>query len=151
MSTDLVNVAVPRQHLSRVYGLIAQLEGKIITVEAPDVDDSPSPSLATDEWTPARIRKMVEQSEAPMRSVLNALASQPGAWLSTQVLAEAVGGAADWNTIAGMFGAFGRRCKSRYGLETKPYDRRNEHGVGKVYRMSKEIAQQVLQAMKNGH
>ncbi len=151
MSTDLVNVAVPREHLSRVYGLIAQLEGKIVTVESPQVDDSPSADSATDEWTPALIRKMVEQSDKPMRSVLKALASRSGEWLSSQDLAEAVGGAADWNTIAGMFGAFGRRLKNRYALRTKPWERRYEHGVGKVYRMSKEIAQHVLQALKNGH
>jgi hypothetical protein len=64
-------------------------------------------------------------------------------------VAAAIGDDADWNTVAGMLGAFGRRLKSRYKLKTKPFERRYEHGVGKVYRMLKEIAQQVLQALKD--
>jgi hypothetical protein len=39
--------------------------------------------------------------------------------------------------------------KGRYKLKTKPFERRYEHGVGKVYRMLKEIAQQVLQTLKD--
>ena len=151
MSTDLVNVAVPLQHLSRVYGLIAQLEGKVVDVLVPKTDDLPEADAVNDEWTPSRIQKMVLQSAKPMRNVLMALASRSGEWLSTQELADAIEGKnADWNTIAGMFGAFNRRCKNRYGLNTLPFDRRYEHGVGKVFRMSKEISQHVLRALKNG-
>jgi hypothetical protein len=35
--------------------------------------------------------------------------------------------------------------------EVNAYERRYEHGVGKVLRMSNDMAQQVLQAMKNGN
>lgn len=148
MSHDLVNVAVPRIHLSKVYGFIAHLEGKPVASEAPEPEAWQAEAAADLEWTPARIRTMVDQSDKAMRSVLKALASRPGEWLSTEVLAEAVSGSANSNTIAGTLGAFGRRCKSRYGLETKPYERKYEHGVGKVYRMSKQIAQQVLKALE---
>jgi hypothetical protein len=150
MSDDLVTVPVPRKYLSRVYGLIAELDGGVVTATIPSAP-VPSPSEPPDdEWTPSRIRKMVQQSDAPMRGFLKALASHPGEWLSTEKLAQAIGDDKDWNTVAGMLGAFGRRLKSRYHLETKPFERRYEHGVGKVYRMSKEMAQQVLQALKNG-
>ena len=156
MPSDLVNVAVPREHLIPVYGLLAQLAGKVVTVLAPGADVAPDSSHeSSGEWTSALIRKMVEQSDKPMRSVLKALASRPGEWLSSKDLAAAVGKNvmghdADWNTIAGMFGAFKRRCKNRYRVNTLPFEKRYEHGVGKVFRMSKEIAQQVLQALKNG-
>ena len=86
-----------------------------------------------------------------MRDILGALASHPGEWLSTEVLAKAIKGKeADWNTVAGVVGAFGRRLKSRYGLDTKLCERRYEHGVGKILRMSKEMALQVQQALENG-
>jgi hypothetical protein len=93
---------------------------------------------------------MVQESDTAMRAILTELATHPEEWLTTTKLAAAIGGSADWNTVAGTLGAFGRRRKSRYGLDTMPYERRREPGVGKVLRMSKEIAQQVLEALKNG-
>jgi hypothetical protein len=92
---------------------------------------------------------MVQQSPPAMRDILKALATHAGEWLSSEQLAKAIQGKdADWNTVAGTLGAFGRRLTSRYGLDTYPYDRRHEHGVGKVLRMREEMAQQVLQALK---
>ena len=59
---------------------------------------------------------------------------------------------ADWKTVAGTLGAFGRRVASRYGLETLPFERRYDHDAhGKVHRMSSEMAAQILQAMANGN
>jgi len=151
MSDDLVTVPVPRKHLSRVYGFIAELDGGLAT----SIPQAPAPAASespTEEWTPALIRKMVEQSPPAMRDLLNALATHPGEWMSSEKLAKAIQGKeADWNTVAGTLGAFGRRLKSRYGLNTRPYEDRYEHGVGKVLRMSNEMAQQVLQAMKVGY
>ena len=155
MSDDLVNVLVPRRHLSRVYGLIAELEGGVAPAAPSNPGVTPTdPQL--DEWTPSRIRKMVDESDTAMRALLKELATHAGAWRSTEDLAAAIGtGAdgrrADWNTVAGTMGAFGRRLKNRYALDTKPYERRREPGAGKMFRMSKEMAQQVLQAMKSGN
>lgn len=150
MIDDLVNVAVPRQHLARVYGLIAELDGGGVATTIPSPIPAVAPSNGNDEWTPSRIRRMVQESDTAMRAILKELATHPEEWLTTTKLAAAIGGSADWNTVAGTLGAFGRRRKSRYGLDTMPYERRREPGVGKVIRMSKEIAQQVLEAMKNG-
>lgn len=148
MVDELINVAVPRRHLARVYGLIAELDSG----EAAGTPISLAPTPTDDrfeEWTPARIRRMVEESDTAMRAILTMLASHADEWLTTTKLAEAIGGSADWNTVAGTLGAFGRRRKSRYGLGTMPYERRREPGVGKVLRMPKEIAQHVLRALKN--
>ncbi|MBC7821367.1 MAG: hypothetical protein IAG10_31150 [Planctomycetaceae bacterium] len=150
MTDDLINVAVPRQHLARVYGLIAELDAGGVATAMP----SPAPAVpagnGNDEWTPSRIRRMVQESDTAMRAILTELATHAEEWLTTTKLAAAIGGSADWNTVAGTLGAFGRRRKSRYGLDTMPYERRREPGVGKVLRMSKEMAQQVLEALKNG-
>jgi hypothetical protein len=80
-----------------------------------------------------------EQADAFFASALKAHADHPGEWLSTEALAKSIQGKeADWNTVAGALGAFGHRSKSRYRPETKPYERRYEHGVGRVLRMSRE-------------
>lgn len=148
---DLVNVLVPRKHLSQVYGLIAQLEGATSSPTA-TLDEQPTNSGATDEWTPSRLRTMVEDSGPAMRDLLRAMAARPGEWLSTRDLAAALKNKpeADWNTIAGTLGAFGRRVKSRYGLETWPfhYKRDHEHHCW-IYSMSPEVAKPVIALLKD--
>jgi hypothetical protein len=119
-------------------------------VIGPQIRRNARSGAPADEWTPSRIRKMVEQSPPAMRDILTALASHPGEWMTSETLAKAIRGKdADWNTVAGTLGAFGRRLKSRYGMDSHPYEGRHEHGVGKVLRMSSQMAQQILQAMKN--
>ncbi|MCC6284232.1 MAG: hypothetical protein IT439_02845 [Phycisphaerales bacterium] len=143
---DLVNVLVPRKHLSQVYGLIAQLEGAAPSATA-TIEEPPMGNGATDEWTPSRLRTMVEDSGPAMRDLLRAMAARPGEWLTTQDLAAALKNKpkADWNTIAGTLGAFGRRVKSRYGLETWPFQvkRDHEHHCW-IYSMSQEVAKKIL-------
>jgi hypothetical protein len=127
-----------------VYGFIAELDGT-----APSPAPAPEASQPDGgEWTHARLWKMIEESPPAMRDILRALATHPGEWMSSDQLAQAIRGKqADSNTVAGTLGAYGRRLKSRYGLDVPPFDRRYEHGVGKVLRMSREMAQQVLQAL----
>ena len=143
---DLVSVLVPRKHLSQVYGLIAQLEGAGPSTPT-NIDEMPADNGATDEWTPSRLRTMVEDSGPAMRDLLRAMAARPGEWLTTQDLASALKHKpkADWNTIAGTLGAFGRRVKSRYGLETWPFQvkRDHEHHCW-IYSMSQEVAKKIL-------
>jgi|GEM_PF-2047146 len=150
---DLVAVMVPKKHLAKVYGLIARLDGAdevespVENVEAPAIEAVP------DEWTPSRIRTAVEQSPPAMRDILRALADRAGEWLTTHELAQAIQANpnADWKTVAGTLGAFGRRISSRYGLESLPFDGKYDHTAGcRVYRMSADMARQVLQALENG-
>lgn len=150
MVDEIVSVPVPRQYLAQVYRVIAELDAGARGVSA-----QPTPVAAEageDEWTPARIRRMVEESDETMRNILEAMAKQPGTWLTSEDLAKAIKSkTADWNTVAGALGAFSRRLSNRYGLESMPYQKRREPGAGKVFQMTKEMAQQILRALKNGH
>ena len=147
---ELVAVMVPKRHLSKVYGFIAQLDSN-----SPEAGNSPAeaPTDAASDWTSARVRRMVQESQQAMRDVLQAMAEKAGTWVSVPELASAISNnpKADWNTIAGAMGAFGRRVKNRYGIDKKPFERRYDHTThGKMFRMSKDIASQVLLALKNG-
>lgn len=59
-------------------------------------------------------------------------------------MAKGIGPDADWNTVAGTLGAFGRRLKTRSALESWPFDNRIDHEVGgRVCRMSEETAKPI--------
>jgi hypothetical protein len=151
---DLVSVMVPRKHLSQVYGLIAKLDGG----DASGSAAVPVPTAPTngngaesDEWTPSRLRKMLQQSPPAMKDLLRVMAQHPDQWLTTQQLAKAIQGNAnaDWKTVAGTMGAFGRRVKNRYALESFPFEKRYDHEAkSKVYRMTGAMSAQVLQVLQ---
>lgn len=152
VNEDLVSVMVPKRHLTKVYGLIAQLENG--PADAAEAETDVSPAAGSDEWTPSRIRTAVDQSPPAMRDILRALAERPGEWLTTYELAQAIQHKpdADWKTVAGTLGAFGRRIASRYGLENLPFEGKYDHTEGcRVHRMSADIARQVLAALGNGN
>ncbi len=87
---------------------------------------------------------MVQESSPALLAILGALADSPGEWLTMGDLAKPIGPKADWNTVAGTLGAFGRRLKSRYGLESWPFENRLDHAKGtRECRMSKETARAV--------
>ena len=157
---ELVNVLVPRRHLSQVYGFIAKLEvagsDRAATEPIADPEDRDATTASNgsgstqdlDEWTPSRLRKMVEQSPPAMADILDALAERSGEWLSMEELAAAIRNKpdADWNTVAGTLGAFGRRVKNRYGIESWPFENRYDHEIrGRVCRMSDEVARLIKQ------
>lgn len=149
---ELVAVMVPKKHLARVYGFIARLDEDGNDEPVPEGGSTDGESMM-DEWTPSRIRTAVQQSPPAMRCILRALAGRPGEWLTTQELARAIEGNpdADWKTVAGTLGAFGRRVSSRYGLESLPFEGVYDHSAGcKVHRMSADMARRILQALNNG-
>lgn len=151
-SDELVTVMVPRRHLSHVYGLIASLDSG--EGNAPVAVPTPPPNgngATLEEWTPLRLRKMLQQSPPAMKDVLRTMAEHPDEWLTTQQLAAAIQNNpnADWMTVAGTMGAFGRRVKNRYGLESSPFEKRYDHQAkSKVYRMSAATSAQVLQVLQ---
>jgi hypothetical protein len=90
---------------------------------------------------------MVEESPPAMLSILKALADRPGEWLTSHDLAAAIGRKADWKTVAGTLGAFGRRCKNRYKMSL-PIERRFDHQINvKVCRMNDEMARLIKSFM----
>lgn len=151
MATDeLVNVPVPRRHLSQVYGFIAGLEGiespvpamsGIAEVSSPSASRGGGATESNDEWTQSRLRRMVSESPPAMLKILRTLSERPGEWLTMNELAKCIRPDADWKTVGGTLGAFGRRVRNRYGLESWPFESRFDHEVsGMVSRMSDEIA-----------
>lgn len=146
---DLVAVMVPRVHLSQVYGFIASLESGAdapsADVSVPVVEES-----ASDEWTASRLRRMIHESPPAMKEILRTLAEHPNEWLTTNQLADALQTEdADWMTVAGTMGAFGRRLKNRYGIESFPFDKRYSHEArSKIYRMSQRMAAVILSQLQ---
>lgn len=147
MSDDqLVAVMVPSKHLAQVYGFIASLAGEEAKSPPKAKSESPAANGAMDEWTPTRLKKAIEQSPPAMRDILRALANKGGEWLTIEELASSIQGNEDatWNTVAGTLGAFGRRLKNRYGLETFPFEKRFDHASNcNIYQMSKDVAASV--------
>lgn len=147
MQDDLISVMIPKRHLAKVYGLVAELEAVQTEQHRPAPATEPT---AAEGWTPAQIRVAVQQSPPAMRDILRALANRAGEWLSTHDLARAIrdNPQADWKTVAGTLGAFGRRISSRYQLQSLPFEGRYDHGVGcRVHRMSAETAREVVQVL----
>jgi hypothetical protein len=66
-------------------------------------------------WDEVTVRRAYRESADGMRRLLDFLARNPGREISSYELADAVEARYGWNTIAGMLGAFGRRCANRYG------------------------------------
>jgi hypothetical protein len=148
--SDLVSVMVPKQYLSKVYGFIASLESG-----GPQAEPMPADAATNgefDDWTSSRLQRMVRESPPAMRDMLREIASRSEDWVTSHDLAKAIKSKpnADWNTVAGTMGAFGRRLKSRYGIETKPYEQRRDHEARcKVFRMKKDVADQILHALES--
>ncbi len=150
MEEELVDVKVPRRHLTAVYGLIAQLEG------APQPANEPSGSNGSaqdfGQWTPEKLRRAYNQSPDPLKAVLKYLAEHPDEVVSTETLSQvygkARGRAATPANLAGAIGAFGRRVANRYGIKgpngrsIRPFSSWWDAGEGSVvYQMSPHIAE----------
>jgi hypothetical protein len=129
---DLVQVFVPRRHLAQVYAFIASLEG---------VGAEPSAAAHTEDgWDEALIRRMYEESPTTVKRMLRALAEAPDEELTTDDLAAAMKPGANWNSVAGAFGAFGRRVKNRYRRSTWPFEMRWDNDLSRAfYKMSPAV------------
>lgn len=115
-SDDFVQIAIPARYVMRVYSFLAALErGGASEGTEPD-DTMVRPDLDAE-----LAARMFIESEARHRSLLLLLAENPGKWLYTSDLANGLGITTGSKSMAGMFGAFGRRAKHRYqGL--KPWN-----------------------------
>ena len=144
---DMVSVMVPRRLVTQVYGLIARLDvGSPIDEAAPTPTSLVSNSDLTSDWTDKLLRRMVEESPPAMRDILGLLASRPGESLGAEDLAKSIKGNnhANWNTIAGTLGAFGRRVKNRYKSDQWPFAAKYEHAHDGIrYRMTAAMATRI--------
>ena len=70
-------------------------------------------------WDRETVRKAYRESADNMRELLRFLSRSPEREVSSYEIADAIGARFGWNTVAGMLGAFQRRCANHYG-RTKP-------------------------------
>jgi hypothetical protein len=112
---DVVYVPVPSQWLSDVYALLGALGSGSVPVRAGvETDSGPDGEL---------IRRMYVESESEQRRLMRLMADSPDAWRYSKELAQDLGLLHGARGLAGMFGAFGRRAKHRYGGQ-KPWESR---------------------------
>ena len=144
---EMVSVMVPRRLVTQIYGLIARLDaGLPLELLPPSPPPSVSEANSTSDWTERLLRRMIEESPPAMRDILGLLASRPGESLSAEDLAKSIKAKKDanWNTIAGTLGAFGRRVKNRYKSDQWPFAAKYEHAHRSVrYRMTAPMATRI--------
>jgi hypothetical protein len=139
-SKDFIQIAVPAQHVIPVYAFLAKLEHGAVDS---DEEGSEIPMLDRD-----LVVRMFAESEDRHRHLLLVLADNAGKWMYTTDIADGLGITSGSKSMAGMFGAFGRRAKHRYdGL--KPWDSTwdNAHHEAR-YKMDPQVAVWVLEAAK---
>lgn len=115
--SDLVPVAVPRQHLIAVYGFLAQLEGAsapvghdVETVDAVDADDATEVTWPVEDLR--RFAATPTATSSTIGKVLDVLAASPGDYLSTSELEEQTG--VERKNLKGAFSALTRHINKHY-------------------------------------
>ena len=113
---DLVQVAVPRQHLIAVYGLLAQLEqGTQARTDVPSSGETRGQEGAA-VWSVVDLRRFAATptaTSATIGKVLDALVAHPGEYLSTSELEKQTGVAR--SNLKGAFSALTRHINKHYG------------------------------------
>lgn len=127
---EFVSVLVPRKHLTRVYGLVASLEQH--ASGNPEVAPAPN-ETKEEQWPRDLIERQYRESPDSMKKFQRFLADHEGKEFSTTQMADAIGVAYGWNSVAGALGAYGRRVKNRYKRESFPFDSRWDHEKGEQY------------------
>jgi len=136
---DIVYVPVPSQWLGDVYALLGTLGNRSV-MPRPGIEVSVSQGKAL-------LRQMYLESEGEQRRLMRLMAERPDKWRYSKELAADLGLPKGTRGLAGMFGAFGRRAKHRYGGQ-KPWEvswdaAREENR----YRMPADIAATILDAV----
>lgn len=135
---DVVYVPVPSQWLGDVYALLGALGSRSVAprtgIEVPASQGE------------ALLRQMYLESEGEQRRLMRLMAERPDEWRYSKELAADLRLPKGTRGLAGMFGAFGRRAKHRYGGQ-KPWEvnwdaAREENR----YRMPADIAATILDA-----
>jgi hypothetical protein len=143
-SNEFVNIPVPRQYVTQVYGFIASLESD---GGESRVDTSPGSDAATmsESWPEDLIIRQYRESPESMKKFQQYLAEHAGQDFSSSQIAEAIGAEYGWNSIAGALGAYGRRVKNRYKRSTFPFKQNWDHQNGEMrHGMTPEVAEIIL-------
>ena len=138
---EYVSVLVPKQYLMRIYGFIASLDSPQDSHESPRADATAKHEEEI--WDRDLIIRQFEESPDSMKSFQRFLADHPDQAFSTTEIAERLGMAGGWNSLAGALGAYGHRVKGRYKmLHSFPFQSRWDHGTGQsMHSMSPDVAE----------
>jgi hypothetical protein len=131
MPTDFISVPVPNDRVTEVYELLAH----------------PTPQ-SNGHWPLELVARAMHESPPGPRAAFELLAERGDHGATTQELVQELdykrGGAA----LAGMFGAFGRRCLRRYGQTSRLYVRVWDPGLHEArYTLKPEYREAVLAAL----
>jgi hypothetical protein len=143
---EFVNIPVPRQYVTQVYGFIASLEsgGGESRVETSPSSDVAAATLS-ESWPEDLIIRQYRESPESMKKFQQYLAEHAGQDFSSTEIAEAIGAEHGWNSIAGALGAYGRRVKNRYKRSTFPFNQNWDHEHGEMrHGMTPEVAEIIL-------
>jgi len=138
---EFVNIPVPSQYVTQVYGFIASLSGQ--TGES-QVEPASSSDLETksENWTEDLIIRQYRESPESMKKFQQYLAEHAGQDFSSTEIAVAIGAEHGWNSIAGALGAYGRRVKNRYKRSSFPFQQGWDHEHGEMrHGMTPEVAE----------
>jgi hypothetical protein len=131
-------VPVPKRYVMQVYGFIMTLAGQ---EQAGDEDTAESKDEKWMWLDDEYVERAWDESTPSMRTILTYLAAREDEWVPMADLVKQLGPDADPHTVAGTLGAFTRRCETRYGHATWPFDAEpGAHGAGASYRMEARYA-----------
>lgn len=134
-----VEVSIPEDLVVDVYAFIAERR----QAEPPEGETHPDTEGdgARSGWTPEIMKRCYRESPDSMKAVLEHLAERPDEWVGTGTLV-GVAGYSERSEMAGVFGAFGRRVKNRYGMDSWPMERHWSHEDGeRKVRLPAELAE----------
>ena len=144
---ELVSILVPKSLVTAIYGFISAQANA-----SPEVQQEPAQALPLDSDRAESMLRMVNESPPAMKQILRAIAERSPKEITTRELAATLTNKADADslTVAGTLGAFGRRFKNRHPGEPKPFQTRWDYAAcTQNYKMSKEVADQIMMALKN--
>lgn len=132
---NYIQVPVLEEHVPKVISLLADLSrGKQEDLTGANPREVLDGDLIT---------RMYLESEERHRKLIDYLASRKGEWVFTSELAKALDIPTGTKGMAGVFGAFGRRAKHRYG-GAKPWEMTWDPIRGEAkYRMDRRVAEYV--------
>lgn len=135
--TEFIQVAVPKHRVLEVYALLASEPGN----GRSDQQQFPVPG-----WDDELLRRAYGESPDSLANLLVYLSDRPDVIVTAQELAEGIGRTRQ--QLAGVLGAFGRRVKNRYQMDSWPFEAWEDARKGMlVYRMDAHTAA-LIQTMR---
>ncbi len=126
--TEFVQVAVPKHRVLEVYALLAS-----------ESENDRHP-ISQKKWNDDLLRLAYDESPDGPADVIEYLSDRPDVIVTSQELSAGIGRTGQ--QLAGVLGAFGRRVKNRYHMESWPFEAWKDAKQGTmVYRMDARTAE----------